>query len=111
MIMSIIQVLMVFVLFFPIKYLCWKITEVWGLPQWLEYEPWVCKKCLSFWSLLACFVAVGLLFHFWITMAVGLILTVLDTIAVMVDQKRKTIKIDYDENKEEINIINYDNNK
>jgi hypothetical protein len=35
----------------------------------------------------------GLLLHLWITMAVGLILTVLDTIAVIVDQRKKTITI------------------
>ena len=92
--MEILQVLLVLVLFFPTKWLCWKITEVWGLPQWLQYAPWQCKKCLTFWSLMALFITCGLLFHLWITMAVGAILTVLDTIAVIVDQKKKTIKID-----------------
>lgn len=93
MIMNILEVLLVFTIFFPIKWLCWKITERWGVPEWLRYRPWECKKCLTFWSLMALFIACGLLCHLWITMAVGGILTILDTIAVIVDQKNKTIKI------------------
>jgi hypothetical protein len=42
---------------------------------------------------MAFYISIGLIFHLYITMAVGAILTVLDVIAVMVDQKRKTIKI------------------
>ena len=93
MFIQILQVILVIALFFPIKWLCWKITEVWGLPQWLTYAPWECRKCVSFWSLTSVYLAFGLLLHLWITMAVGLILTVLDTIAVIVDQKKKTIRI------------------
>jgi hypothetical protein len=42
---------------------------------------------------MAFYLAVGIIFHLYITMAVGAILTVLDVIAVIVDQKKKTIKI------------------
>ena len=40
------------------------------------------------------FLSIGLVFHLYITMAVGAILTVLDVIAVIVDQKKKTIRIE-----------------
>ena len=93
MILNILQVLLVLIIFFPVKWICWKITEVWGLPTFLDYMPWICRKCLSFWSLIALYIACGLLCHLWITMAVGAILTILDTIAVIVDQKKKTIKV------------------
>lgn len=94
MFIEILQLLLVLALFFPMKWLCYEITEKWGLPIWLDYMPWVCRKCLSFWSLMALFIVCGLVFHLWITMAVGAILTALDTIAVIVDQRNKTIKIE-----------------
>lgn len=93
MFIQILELVIVLAIFFPTKWLCWKITEVWGLPQWLEYQPWVCKKCLTFWSLMALYIACGLVLHLYITMVVGAILTILDTIAVIIDQKKKTIKI------------------
>lgn len=91
--LNIMQVLLVLVIFFPIKWLCYKITEEWGLPTWLDYKPWVCKKCLTFWTLLSFYLSMGLLIGAYITMAVGILLTILDTIAVIVEQKNKTIKI------------------
>lgn len=94
MFIEILQVLLVIVIFILIKWICYKITEVWGLPTFLDYMPYSCRKCLSFWSLTACFIACGLLLHLWITMAVGCVLTVLDTIAVIVDQRKKTIHLD-----------------
>lgn len=94
MFIQILQVVAVLALFFPVKWLCWKITEVWGLPEWLRYKPWECRKCLSFWLLMTLFICSGVLCHLWITMAVGAILTILDTIAVIIDQKNKTIKIE-----------------
>lgn len=105
MIINILQTILVLIIFFPIKWLCYKITEEWGLPEWLQYKPYVCRKCLSFWSLMALFLSSGLLCHLWITMAVGLILTILDTVAVIVDQRNKTIKI-YKDGDNEIITIN-----
>lgn len=95
--MNILQVILVLVIFFPTKYLTWKITEVWGLPTWLNYKPWNCNLCLTFWSLLALFIACGLLCHLWITMAVGGLITVLNAIAMYINQKNKTVVINIDE--------------
>lgn len=100
MVLNILQLLLVLVIFLPIKWMCYKITEVWGLPTFLDYKPWKCRKCLSFWTLVAFYLCSGLMFKLWITMGVGLVLTVLDTIAVIIDQKNKTIKIeDYEMDK------------
>lgn len=99
------ELLLVLVLFLPTKWICWKITEVWGLPTFLDYMPYSCRKCLSFWSLTALFLVCGLLLHLWITMAVGCVLTVLDTIAVIVDQRKKTMKVGIDVYDENNNLI------
>lgn len=93
MIINTIQVILVLVIFIVVKYAAWRITEEDRVPQFLHYEPYICFKCLSFWSLMALFVACGLLYHLWITMAVGTILTTLDTIAYIVHEKNNTIKI------------------
>lgn len=91
--MFILQIILVLLLFFPIKWLCWKITEQWGLPEWLQYKPWICKKCLTFWTLTGTYLTVGLVFGLYLTLVVGLMITILDTIATIIDQKNKTIKI------------------
>lgn len=94
MIFNLFQLVLVFVIFFLTKYLSWKITSEWCLPLWLRYRPWECYKCLSFWSLMALFAVCGLVIHLWVTMAVGGVLTLLDTIAYSIEIKNKTIKIE-----------------
>ena len=75
----------------------WKVTEEDRVPMFLHYMPYICYKCLSFWSLMALFVASGLLCHLWITMTVGMILTALDTIAYIIHEKNNTISVkDFD---------------
>lgn len=93
MILNLIQIILVLAIFFTTKFLAWKITDEWELPMWLRYKPWECYKCLSFWSLMAQFMVCGLILHLWITMAVGVVLTILDTIAYIINEKQKTIKI------------------
>lgn len=100
--MDLIETIIVITVFFAVKFLGWKITEEWGLPVWLQYKPWICNTCLCFWSLLAIYLILGLVFNLYITLIFGLILTVLDTIAVLVHQHNNTISIndfDYDDNK------------
>ena len=94
MIINTIQVILVLVIFIVVKYAAWRITEEDRVPQFLHYEPYICFKCLSFWSLMALFIACGLLCHLWITMAVGTILTILDTIAYIIHQKNNTISVE-----------------
>ena len=97
MIINLLQIILVLIIFFTIKYLVYKLTEVWGLPEFLRYEPWICFKCLSFWTLISIFIVSGLICHLWIMMGVGILLTVLDTVALIIHQKRNTISInDFD---------------
>lgn len=94
MIYNVFQTLLVIIIFIVVKYLAWKVTEEDRVPEFLHYEPYICFKCLSFWSLMALFIACGLLCHLWITMAVGTILTILDTIAYIIHQKNNTISVE-----------------
>lgn len=93
MFIQILQVILILAVFLPVKWLTYRITDVWGLPIWLDYKPFSCYLCLTFWSLLAVYLAVGLILQFFITMIGGIVLTVLNAAAMWYDQKQKTIKI------------------
>lgn len=90
---NLLQVILILALFIPVRYIAYQVTEVWGLPVWLNYKPWNCKLCLTFWSLLAVYLAVGLIFKLWITLGGGIALAILNAVAMYIDQKNKTIKI------------------
>lgn len=94
MIINILQILLVIFIFLVVKYLTWKTIEDWGIPRWLDYKPFSCYLCFTFWSLLSVFLAIGCVFKFYVTLVVGLVLTVLNAIAMWIDQKNKTIKIE-----------------
>lgn len=94
MFIQILEVVLILLIFFPTRYLAWKITEVWGLPQWLQYKPWNCKLCLTFWLLFGAYVSIGLIFKLYILFFGGLFLAIMNAVAMMIDQKNKTINID-----------------
>ena len=93
MFIEMLQVILIFALFIPIRYLAWKATEEWGLPEWLQYKPWNCKLCLTFWSLFATYLSIGLIFNLYITLIGGITLAIMNALAMWIDQKNKTIKI------------------
>ena len=94
MFIQIVQVILILALFIPTRWLAWKITEVWGLPEWLQYKPWNCKLCLTFWLLLSIYLTIGLIFKLKITLIFGIVLAVMNAVAMWIDQKRKTIHLD-----------------
>lgn len=94
MLLNLLQIILVGALFLPVKMLTYKITDEWGLPKWLDYKPFNCYLCLTFWTLLAVYLTIGLIFNLKITLFVGVIIAVLNAIAMYIDQKNKTIKID-----------------
>lgn len=93
MFIQILQVILILAIFLPVKWLTYQITDVWGLPVWLNYKPFSCYLCLTFWSLLAVYLTVGLVFQIYTTLIGGIVLAVLNAVAMYVDQRNKTIKI------------------
>lgn len=94
MMMNILQFIVILAVFFPVKYLTWRITNEWGLPEWLRYKPWECELCLCFWLLVGIYTAILFSFSWLYTGIGGIILAVLNAIAMYVDQRNKTIKIE-----------------
>ena len=93
MFIQILQVILILAMFIIIRWFAWKVTEVWGLPEWLQYKPWNCKICLTFWSLLATYLSIGLIFNLYITLIGGIGLAVMNALAMWIDQKNKTIRL------------------
>lgn len=94
MILNILQTVLVLIIFFVVKYLTYQITDVHGLPDWLNYKPFNCYICLTFWTLLGVYAAIGLIFKAYIILIVGIILAILNAIAMWIDQKNKTVNLD-----------------
>lgn len=81
------------IIFLVINYGGYWITEVRGLPEWLQYKPFICRLCLTFWSLIGIYIALGLSFSCLYTMVGGIILAIMNALAMWIDQRNKTIKI------------------
>ena len=91
--MILLQFVLIFFIFFIVKWLAWKITEEWGLPIWLRYKPWECNLCLTFWSLITIYTAIGLSFSCLYVMVGGIVLAIMNALAMWISQRDKTIKI------------------
>lgn len=86
------QLIAMLVIFLATKYLTYSITEVWGLPKWLQYRPFSCNTCLTFWSLVAIYTTLLIIGYTWLGIS-GLILAVLNAIAMYIDQRNKTVDV------------------
>lgn len=85
------QIVLIVAMFIPIRWLAWKITEEWGVPEMINYRPFNCKLCLTFWLLIGAYIAIWLSFSCLYTGIGGIILSVLNALAMWIDQKNKTI--------------------
>ena len=102
--LTITQIFGALVIFILTNFYTYYQTEVWGLPKPLDYKPFQCRLCLTWWLLLAISITFYLL-HLPIIASTILLLDVLNTIAMKVDQQHKTITI------EDLDIDNNNNEK
>lgn len=84
----------VLLIFLIISYFTWWFTEKDNVPEFLEYQPFSCRLCLTYWLLTGIYVAIGVSFNLWIVLIAGVLLAGLNAIAMKVNQKNKTIKIE-----------------
>lgn len=87
------EFIIAFFIYFVIVWSAYYVTEVYRLPQWLQFPPFDCRKCLTFWSNFTAGLVIGLSFSLWVTMITVLVMAILTAISMHVDQKNKTIKI------------------
>ncbi len=82
-----------FIMYFVIVYGAYYATEVKRLPEWLQFPPFECRKCLTFWSNFIAGLVVGLSFSLYITMITVFVMAILTAISMHIDQRNKTISI------------------
>ena len=87
------EFIFVFVIFFTVNYVAYYITEKRGLPDWLQYKPWICRLCLTFWSLVFIYSAIWLSFSCLYIGIIGNLLASMNALAMWIDQRNKTIKL------------------
>lgn len=87
------EIIFVFVIFFTVSYVAYYITEKKGLPDWLQYKPWICRLCLTFWSLVFIYSAIWLSFSCLYIGIIGNLLASMNALAMWIDQRNKTIKL------------------
>lgn len=88
------EILMMFVVFFITSYAAYYVTEVKTMPQWLDYKPWICRLCLTFWSLITIYTTFLLGFQCLYMGIGGILLASMNALAMYIHQRNKTIKIE-----------------
>ena len=88
------EFIIAFAMYFAIVYGAYYVTEVKRLPEWLQFPPFDCRKCLTFWSNSIAGLVVGLSFNLWITMITVLVMASLTAISMHIHEKNNTVKID-----------------
>ena len=87
------QFALMFIIYLIVVPVVYYWTEVRRLPKWLQFPPFHCRKCLTFWTLIGISLVIGLSFNWEYFMISGIILAIMTAIAMHVDQKNKTIKV------------------
>lgn len=87
------EIILTISIFFISKYIIYRVTEK-GMPEWLNYQPYICRKCFTFWSLLFLYINIFIVSNYtsWYILIVGILLTILDTIALHIAENN-TISI------------------
>ena len=78
------EIIAIFVIFFTVSYLAYYITEERGLP----------RVCLTFWSLTTIYTSIWLSFQCLVIGMGGILLAIMNAIAMLIDQKQRTVSID-----------------
>lgn len=68
-------------------------SEQWP-PNFLNFKPFSCEVCFTFWSQLFAFGCFWLISRWDVTLVIGVLLTILTGIAKHVEEKNNTISID-----------------
>lgn len=89
-----IEFILVGLIFLIVSYFTWWFTEKGKVPEFLDYKPFQCRLCLTYWLLTGIYVAIGISFKLWIVLIAGVILAGLNAIAMKINQKNKTITIE-----------------
>ena len=91
---KIIEIISIAIIFVIDRYIAYRWVNMKHFPQWLDYKPFNCELCFTFWSLLIIYICIGWLMNWYVTMIGGIVLTILNAIAMWRHQKNNTINLD-----------------
>lgn len=93
--MFILEVILTLFIFFSLNYITWKICDDIGLPEFLNYYPYICRKCINFWIQLLIYPTIFIIsnYDWWYLLIMGEILNALNTLALHIDEKNNTCSI------------------
>ena len=86
--MIIISAILAIVTLALIKYAAYRITMK-EYPVFLNYMPYTCEKCLTWWTALVAFLTLSFQFQAWVYMVIGIVLSSLDAYAKHKDEKEQ----------------------
>lgn len=87
------QIIGIFIIFMLTNWFSWWFTEKGNVPDFLDYKPFSCRLCLTFWLLVGISIAIGISFKLWLVLIAGIVLAILNAGAMWINQKNRTIKI------------------
>lgn len=89
--MDILIVAITVAVYFTLKYFNHLMIEKGKIPKFLDYRPFNCELCSTFWYSLGVFLTLGLTVD-WVFL-IGVILAAMDAAAQKIEEKNKTIEI------------------
>lgn len=98
----IVQFIAIAITYLVVMWYTYMQVEVWGFPKFLQFKPFICRTCYTFWTLVVVY-TITLLIGMTYTAIGGYALAVLNAIAMKVDQRRRTITVEEFENKVKTN--------
>ena len=67
-------------------------------PEWLNYKPFNCNICLTFWMLIVIYATIGITLNLNLFLYGGIIFTIANALAMKIDEVNKTVTTEeYDE--------------
>lgn len=84
--LKILLVISLVILFFAVKWLAFLIIKNVELPAFLDYKPYNCSSCLSFW--LNLFTSTTITFLITKLSIAYIIITLLDGIAILINERK-----------------------
>lgn len=84
-------IILTLIIYFGIKYLNHFLITKNKIPSFINYKPFNCEICSTFWYTVGVFIVLGLTFNY--IFLSGIIISILDAIAQKVNEKNKTIKL------------------
>ena len=94
------QILALFIIAVAVISFAYWFTEGRGefKPEWLNYKPFNCRICLTFWMLIVIYATIGLTLNLNLFLYGGIIFAAANALAMKIDEKEKTITTEeYDE--------------